>query len=165
MVVRSRHRDDGRLEEEEPEENGGNFRGLLHLLLHHGNDVLNEHIKSAPANATYLSKTIQNGILECARAVIQDSIRRTVGERFYSLLADETTDRAGREQLVIVLRYAIRQDGSWCLREDPVLVVDLLSEIKKQKRDDRRGGRGEDDGRKHRWRHIVDQRATWRQQR
>ena len=124
------HRDDGRLEEEEPEENGGNFRGLLRLLLRHGNDALKEHIKSAPGNATYLSKTIQNDILECARAVVQDSIRRTVGERFYSLLADETTDRAGREQLVIVLRYAIRQDGSWCLRENPVRVVDLLSQIK-----------------------------------
>ena len=127
------HRDDGRLGEEEPAGNDGNFRSLLRLLLRHGNEELKSDIKTAPSNATYLSKIIQNEILECAGAVLRDSIRRAVGEHFYSVLADETTDRAGREQLAIVLRYATPRDGSWCITEEPVRIVDLLAEIRKNK--------------------------------
>ena len=45
--------------------------------------------------------------------------------------ADETQDRAKREQIVIVLRYATQQDKTWVLREDPVALLDLISEIGK----------------------------------
>ena len=65
--------------------------------------------------------------------MLLENIRRNVGEHFFSILADETTDRAGREQLVVVLRYAAQQDdGSWCVREDPVRIVDLLAEIREK---------------------------------
>ena len=58
------HRDDGGLNEQEPPENDGNFRSLIRLMLRHGDGVLQKHIESMPSNATYLSKTIQNDILE-----------------------------------------------------------------------------------------------------
>lgn len=123
------HRDDGLLKDEEPPHNDGNFRSLTRLLLRHGSEPLISHIKGSSNNATYLSKTVKNEILDCACAVIRDRIRQTVNGRFFSVLADEMTDRAGREQLVIVFRYATQEEGRWCIREDPARVVDRLSEI------------------------------------
>ncbi|KAF0313819.1 repressor of the inhibitor of the protein kinase [Amphibalanus amphitrite] len=125
------HRDDGRLDEQEPPTNDGNFRSLLRLMMRHGNGVLRHHLKTSARNATYVSKTTQNMVLDSALAVIQNYIRAEVTDRFFSVLADETTDRAGREQLAIIFRYATQEEGRWCVREDPVRIVDLLREIKK----------------------------------
>ena len=123
------HRDDGRLTEDEPDANDGNFRSLVRLLVRHGDGVLKKHLEVSPSNATYTSKTTQNQILECAASLIRDKVRDSVSDRFFSVLADETTDAAGREQLVIVLRYVMQEDGKWCVREDPWRIVDLLKEI------------------------------------
>ena len=125
------HRDDGRLDDQEPQKNDGNFRSLLRLMMRHGDGVLHQHLKTSARNATYTSKTTQNLILDSALIVVHNYIRAEVTDCFFSVLADETTDRAGREQLAIIFRYVTQEEGRWCVREDPVRVVDLLHEIKK----------------------------------
>ncbi|XP_043215486.1 uncharacterized protein LOC122378457 [Amphibalanus amphitrite] len=125
------HRDDGRITESEPPDNDGNFRSLVRLLVRHGDGILKEHLEKSGSNATYISKTTQNQILDCAMSIIRSHVRENIQGRFISVLADETTDRAGREQMVVVFRYATEKEGKWVVREDPVAVVDLVEEIKR----------------------------------
>lgn len=48
------HRDHGRLGKEEPEENAGNFRGLLRMRIRSGDKVLEKHVKQGKGNSQYL---------------------------------------------------------------------------------------------------------------
>ena len=51
--------------------NSGNFLELIRFRIHSGDDNLKEHIKTAPSNAKYLSKTIQNELIElCGKNII-----------------------------------------------------------------------------------------------
>jgi len=53
--------------------------------------------------------------------------------KFWSIIADETTDHQNREQLVVVVRYVQKGcNGKWFCFEDPVAVVDVYSLIKEQ---------------------------------
>ncbi len=52
------HRDDGPLLSDVPEVNDGNFRALLRFAIESGDSILNDHLKTANANATYISKTV-----------------------------------------------------------------------------------------------------------
>ena len=47
----------------------GKFRSLLRFRMDAGDDILTQHINSAGANANYLSKRIQNEIIDTAGAV------------------------------------------------------------------------------------------------
>ena len=62
------HRDDNTAE---PDTNKGKFLALLDYSVKSGNTVLPNHLKTAPKNATYTSKTTQNELIEC----IGDHIR------------------------------------------------------------------------------------------
>ena len=54
--------------------------------------------------------------------------------KFRSILADETQDRAKREQLVIVVRYIIEDNekDEYNIVEEPIKMIDLIDDIKKQ---------------------------------
>jgi len=53
--------------------------------------------------------------------------------KFWSIIADETTDHQNREQLVVVVRYVQKGcNGKWFCFEDPVAVVGVYSLIKEQ---------------------------------
>ena len=54
-----------------PTHNKGNFIAILRLLAS-GNDTLDDHLKTGPRNAKYISKTIQNQILEIAADQIRE---------------------------------------------------------------------------------------------
>ena len=45
--------------------NKGNFKALLDMRIDAGDDVLKQHLSEGPKNATYISKTAQNALLEC----------------------------------------------------------------------------------------------------
>ena len=78
-------------------------------------EVIYEHITTAGRNSTYISPKIQNDILEAIDVFFQKHIVEEVKEaRFFSLLADETTDVSVKEQLTICLRYV--RDDSICER-------------------------------------------------
>jgi len=133
------HRDDGRIEVKSdgpdgvyPKENDGNFRMLLRFRVNSGDKVLEAHLRNCKANAMYTSKTIQNDLLVgMADNVRQKILTRIVSSPCWAIMADETTDRANREQLVMVIRYVDNNDGVFLVREDPIQILDLITYIRK----------------------------------
>jgi hypothetical protein len=98
------HRDDGK--EEITEKNQGNFKALLNFRINSGDDVLGSHMEKCNKNASYISKTSQNELLDCVKEFIQREIIQDVKQfSFYGIEADEVTDIANWEQLGLVLRY------------------------------------------------------------
>jgi len=72
-----------------------------------------EHIRYVGRNSTYISPRIQNDRCDAMGASLEKTIVAEVKEaRFFSLLADETTDGSTKEQLTICLRYV--KDRSIC---------------------------------------------------
>lgn len=68
--------------------------------------VLHMHLQSAPKNAKYTSKTIQNELIHVIGRHIQSNILLEVkNAKFYSVIADEVTDVSNKEQLSLCLRY------------------------------------------------------------
>ncbi|EEC10980.1 hypothetical protein IscW_ISCW024453, partial [Ixodes scapularis] len=83
------HRDAGPLTLEDPLENDGNFRALVRLKIRSGDDLLRDHLETAPGNATYLSPQIQNEILVASSTLVQQTIVSQVNSaKCFSLLAD-----------------------------------------------------------------------------
>ena len=56
------------------ENNVGVFVELLNLRVRSGDEVLENHLKTCPKNATYISKTTQNELIKCCAKVITDKI-------------------------------------------------------------------------------------------
>ena len=85
----------------------GNFKNLITFRAEAGDTVLAKHLQTCAKNASYLSPRIQNElILLSAHIVRAKLIHELIDKRlFYSLLADETSDISGREQLSISVRY------------------------------------------------------------
>lgn len=70
--------------------------------------ILANHLANSPRNGTYTSKTIQNELISVIGQSIQKEILDEVKEaRFYSVIADEVTDRSNKEELSLVLRYVV----------------------------------------------------------
>src|SRR5688572_16421026 len=68
--------------------------------------VLQSHIDSAVHNAKYLSPTTQNELIACIESEIREQIvTRCNKSPFMSVMADETTDCGGIEQLALCVRY------------------------------------------------------------
>ena len=68
--------------------------------------MLAEHLATAPRNATYISKTIQNQMIN----ILADQIRNKIVDnikaaKWYTVIADEVADISNKEQLSLVLRY------------------------------------------------------------
>lgn len=118
------YRDDGSLLEETADDlvvNEGNFRELLRFRIASGDSVLANHLRETGAKATYISKTIQNQLLDCCRQEIMSIILNYVtSARLYSVMFDETTDISHTSQMSLVLRYVL--DGN--IREDFVGFID-----------------------------------------
>ena len=99
------HRDDSKYFGDS-KNNPGNFQVLLNLLAECGNDVLVNHFKKAPRNATYRSKTIQNDLITISGELIKKSIVDEIRDaKYFSIIADEATDCSVKEQMAIVLRF------------------------------------------------------------
>ncbi|CAN7938743.1 unnamed protein product [Ixodes hexagonus] len=102
------HRDAGPLTLEDPLENDGNFCALVRLKIRSGDNLLRDHLETAPGNATYLSPQIQNEILVASSTLVQQTIvSRVNSAKCFSLLADETTDISGTEQMSLCVRYLL----------------------------------------------------------
>lgn len=101
------HRDHGNLNlNEENEENEGNFRALLRFRTQAGDKVLASHLSTMAANSTYISWRTQNSIINSCSSLIVDEICQEVSAaKFYTVIADETTDCSTKSQFSICLRY------------------------------------------------------------
>ena len=88
---------------------------LLQFRVQAGDQVLDEHLKNAPANAMYTSKTIRNQLISICGTVILEKILKEIRDAgFYSVIADEATDAANQEQLSITVQYDIVKDNAPC---------------------------------------------------
>ncbi|CAF5004578.1 unnamed protein product, partial [Rotaria sp. Silwood1] len=101
------HRDDGKLLfNEESIIERGNFRALLQYRVDAGDHALREHLQSCDRNATYISKTIQNQLIQVIGDVIIKNIIEEVKQaKFFTILLDETADIANIQQASLCLRY------------------------------------------------------------
>ncbi|CAG2216191.1 unnamed protein product [Mytilus edulis] len=74
-----------------------------------GDDILSDHLANSSRRAKYTSPDIQNEIIN----IIGNQIRTSIVEncnnsKFFTLIADETTDTSTREQVSVCLRYLER---------------------------------------------------------
>ncbi|KAF0707451.1 zinc finger MYM-type protein 1-like [Aphis craccivora] len=98
-------RDSGSLDLNLPLHNDGNFRALLRYRIDSGDDLFLNHIKNCGKNSTYISADIQNELI----SIICDQIHTTICNRikknkFFVILADETTDVGRVEQFSLCIR-------------------------------------------------------------
>lgn len=102
------------------------FNNLLHFRVESGDKILDEHFKNSPKNATYMSHRIQNDIISIIGTVITNTILKRVKKaNCFSILADETMDISGIEQLSICLRYVSYENSQPVIREDFIGFVAL----------------------------------------
>jgi len=104
------HRDCGNLSV--PDVNGdidytqGNLRATLQLMVSCNDEALKQHLTTTGRNATYISPASQNQLIDAIATVIRHRVVADVkSARYFSLMADETTDFSRQEQLTICVRY------------------------------------------------------------
>lgn len=86
--------------------NEGNFRELLKFRIDSGDNILKNHLQNCPKNASFISKTTQNDLIDCCASVILHKIVNVIKEsKYFSILIDETSDISTSEQLVLCIRY------------------------------------------------------------
>lgn len=96
-------------DESENSDNKGNFLELVELVAKY-DQVLYKHLSQSKEKEKYLSATIQNDFIEALRSVVNDSIINDVMKSgVFSVIIDETTDAAHREQVSFTLRFC--QEG------------------------------------------------------
>jgi len=102
------HRDQGKLNTNIDllPTNEGNFRQLLKFKIASGDKILEKHLQTTSAKATYISHTTQEQLIECCKEEILSHILNNVKEScYYSVIFDETTDISHISQLSLSLRY------------------------------------------------------------
>ena len=101
----------GRLNDE------GNFIDLLHFRIESGDCVLGEHISKSNKNARYISATIQNKLIAiCGNIVRSHLIADLTAATYFSIIADESADISGIEQLSLGVRFVCCKTGK--IREE-----------------------------------------------
>lgn len=85
---------------------------------------MQRHLDNWNKNAKYLSPQIQNQLITICDLIIKDDIVQDIKKSFaYSILADETADISGKEQLSVGIRFF---DEEKCLiREEFLGFVEL----------------------------------------
>ncbi|CAH1974181.1 unnamed protein product [Acanthoscelides obtectus] len=103
----------------ESSKNAGNFSDLLKFRIDAGDQTLGNHLFTAAGNSKYTSHRIQNEIISLAGEVLLRSVvEEANSSKYFSVLADETADIAGHEQLSIGIRYVFEQNDKFTLKEE-----------------------------------------------
>lgn len=106
------------------EGNEGVFFDLLNLRIDSGDEKLKSHLDKCQKNAVYTSPTIQNEIIQLCGEVIKEKIIEDCKRaKAYAVMADETADIAGKEQLSIGLRFY--DESQKIIREEFVGYIEL----------------------------------------
>ncbi|KAJ3649397.1 hypothetical protein Zmor_021144 [Zophobas morio] len=99
------HRDDGDLESESSS-GEGNFRALLKFRIDAGDEILLDHVNNCAKNASYISKSTQNDLIDsCGELITNKIVNKIKKSKYFTIIADETTDVSISEQLSICIRY------------------------------------------------------------
>lgn len=79
----------------------GNFQHFINWKSNFDNTL-----NTLCTNATYMSPTIQNELIECCGAdIVGTNVWKINQAKYFSVLADETFDVCGTEQLSVCIRY------------------------------------------------------------
>jgi hypothetical protein len=83
-----------------------NFEEVVRFVASLGVDDLKEHLENCPSFATYLSSTTVTELINILGEFIEIKLLRDLRScDFYTLMADESTDDANREQLSVYAKY------------------------------------------------------------
>lgn len=94
----------------------GNFQALLEFRVDSGDQTLQQHLDTAPRNATYISKTIQNEMIETVGAHILNDLSQEIrNSKYFSVMADEAADISNKENVSVVIRFL---DTTKTIREE-----------------------------------------------
>ena len=97
----------------------GNFQDLLQFRIESGDEILKSHIETASHAARYTSVRTQNEIVEiCGRLLQCDVVHAANNSAAFSILADETADTSGKEQLSLAVRYMETNSATPCIHEE-----------------------------------------------
>ena len=103
------HRDDSQYNPEVGtygEGRAGLFMECLNFRVKYGDQVLKNHLRTCPKNASYISKTTQNDLIKCCGTSILNKLKTDKKEaKYFSILADEACDASNKEQMSLVLRF------------------------------------------------------------
>lgn len=112
------HLDSGRVNLNEGQKKGeGHFRALLKFRAEAGDTTLKNHLENASLNATYISWRIQNEIIYSMNSIILKKLVNLVNRvKYFSIIADETTDVGGKQQMSFCVRFFDREQN--VLREE-----------------------------------------------
>ena len=82
----------------------GVFRGLLQLMMDYENTKFWMHSRSSTKSAKYASPLVHNDIVNSIGNAIRDTtLNRAKNAKCFSILADEMSDIASKEQLFLVV--------------------------------------------------------------
>ena len=71
-----------------------------------GDTVLKNHLKTCAKNASYVSKTTQNDLINCCgQGITKRLVSAAKKAHFFSIFADEACDSSDQEQMSLVLRF------------------------------------------------------------
>ena len=86
----------------------GNFLGVIELLAKF-DPLMHDHlqkIQKKETYATYLSKDIQNEVINIiGKAVLEEIIKRVKTAKYYAIILDCTPDISHQEQMTMIIRY------------------------------------------------------------
>ena len=89
----------------------GNFRSTLQFMIGCDDQILRQHCQHSARNSTYISPLAQNQLIDSIQTHMQEQIINELSRtKFFSMLADETTDFSRQEQLTVCLRYLTPDD-------------------------------------------------------
>ncbi|XP_039307843.1 zinc finger MYM-type protein 1 isoform X1 [Solenopsis invicta] len=84
----------------------GVFQDLIQLKIEADDENLKQHMEKGKKNAIYISPGIQNELIDICGTVIKNDIINDAKKAYvYSILADESCDISGKEQLSIGVRF------------------------------------------------------------
>uniref|UniRef100_A0A8C5P6W8 Repressor of the inhibitor of the protein kinase n=1 Tax=Leptobrachium leishanense TaxID=445787 RepID=A0A8C5P6W8_9ANUR len=80
----------------------GNVQSLYQFRIEAGDMVLKNHLENAPVNARYTSVRVENELIALSEEILREDIVSLVNEsNGFSVIADESADISGKEQLSI----------------------------------------------------------------
>ena len=92
-------------DESEESLNKGNFLEVLNWLAENFEDVNRVVLKNAPKNNKLISPRIQKELINCCAKETTKRIIDDLGDDYFAILADESSDVYQKEQLALCLRY------------------------------------------------------------
>jgi len=97
----------------------GVFYDLLNFRIESGDEILKDHFLSNAGNAKYSSHRIQNELITlCGKILKEEIVCEANAANAFSIIADESADISGVEQLTIVIRFLDKQSSPLKIREE-----------------------------------------------